>query len=735
MLRTAGFMIFLLSAVSVFAQDNANISLGSTPNASTTGSLRTVKIYFENSRKKKNKVILKGNSTTKTIEFTIRKDEIVTKAQVHLSYIPSPSLQPIISQLKYYINEELLGVIPITANQLGKLNHFELTLDPRYIADYNRLTFEFVDQPIIKCQDVNSDTLWLEVSQSSALELVVQSLPINNDLSSFPRPFFDYLDYGLLKLPMVFAEQPNITQLQAAGLLASFFGSKSLWRGQSFPTYYNQIPKSNFVVFATNSSRPDFLKNYRTVDAPTIEIINNPNNPMKKVLLILGRDDKDLNLAVQAIAQGNILFRGTSVRVNKIESLEKRKPYDAPNWVPTNRPVQFSELEQFKGQLRSKGTIPYPIVLYFNLPPDLFSSKATGVPVHMKYRYSIPPALGFSYVTVNLNDYFVTDYRLSAEGQKKEPHLETKSISKGGSETFTIPNEALQPSNQLQFSFNYVTEYCGNLAINSADIDSTSTIDFSNYYHYMKLPDLSAYINSGFPFSRFADLSESMVLIDKDPEPKEVTTLLNALGNIGSQTGYPATAYTLTNDPSLIKNKDKDVLIIGRIPAKFLDEHKLNLLIERTQSWVREPMRKNELGGPPENSNTIPATLTSVSSSNPVAGMIQVQSPYHSQRSIIALLAEGPSGFDLLNNALTDQEKQTKINGSVSIFRNSGVNSLLVGDIYHIGYIPLWTQFWLVIQKYPISLSIAALLVAVIFTFILWRVIKEVRRRRLKVNN
>lgn len=270
-----------------------------------------------------------------------------------------------------------------------------------------------------------------------------------------------------------------------------------------------------------------------------------------------------------------------------------------------------------------------------------------------------------------------------------------------------------------------MTEYCGNLAINSADIDSTSTIDFSNYYHYKKLPDLSAYINSGFPFSRFADLSESLVLIDKDPEPKEVTTLLNALGNIGSQTGYPAMAFTLTNDPSFIKNKDKDILIIGRIPAKFLDENKLNLLIERTQSWVRKPMRQNELGGPPENSNSIPATLTSVSSANPVAGMIQVQSPYYSQRSIIALLAEGPSGFDLLNNALTDQDKQTKINGSVSIFRNSGVNSLLVGDIYHIGYIPLWTKFWLVIQKYPISLSIAALLVAVIFTFILWRVIKK----------
>lgn len=53
MLRTAGFVIFLLSAWSGFAQDNANISLGSTPNANTTGSLRTVKIYFENSRKKK----------------------------------------------------------------------------------------------------------------------------------------------------------------------------------------------------------------------------------------------------------------------------------------------------------------------------------------------------------------------------------------------------------------------------------------------------------------------------------------------------------------------------------------------------------------------------------------------------------------------------------------------------------------------------------------------------------
>ncbi|MBS2693685.1 cellulose biosynthesis cyclic di-GMP-binding regulatory protein BcsB, partial [Salmonella enterica subsp. enterica serovar 1,4,[5],12:i:-] len=131
-------------------------------------------------------------------------------------------------------------------------------------------------------------------------------------------------------LPMVFAGQPDLAQQRAAGILASWFGSKAQWRGQSFPTLYNALPTQHAVVFATNKQRPDFLRDYPAVNGPTVEMISHPDNPYVKLLLIQGRDDNDLITAVKGIAQGDILFRGQNVTVDKVEQLAPRQPYDAP---------------------------------------------------------------------------------------------------------------------------------------------------------------------------------------------------------------------------------------------------------------------------------------------------------------------------------------------------------------------------------------------------------------------
>jgi hypothetical protein len=44
----------------------------------------------------------------------------VSKALLNLEYTPSPSLLPVQSQLKVYLNDELMGVLPVTKEQLGK---------------------------------------------------------------------------------------------------------------------------------------------------------------------------------------------------------------------------------------------------------------------------------------------------------------------------------------------------------------------------------------------------------------------------------------------------------------------------------------------------------------------------------------------------------------------------------------------------------------------------------------
>ncbi len=64
---------------------------------------------------------------------------VATKALLNLEYTPSPSLLPVQSQLKIYLNDELMDVLPITSEQLGKKSYARVTLNPLYMKDFNRV--------------------------------------------------------------------------------------------------------------------------------------------------------------------------------------------------------------------------------------------------------------------------------------------------------------------------------------------------------------------------------------------------------------------------------------------------------------------------------------------------------------------------------------------------------------------------------------------------------------------
>ena len=104
------------------------------------------------------------------------------------------------------------------------------------------------------------------------------------------------------------------------------------------------------------------------------------------LLLVQGRDDNDLITAVKGIAQGNILFRGSSVTVDDVKQLQARKPYGAPNWVRTDRAVTFAELKTYEQQLQSSGLVPDAINLALNLPPDLYLLRANGIAAGFCYQ-------------------------------------------------------------------------------------------------------------------------------------------------------------------------------------------------------------------------------------------------------------------------------------------------------------------------------------------------------------
>ncbi|MBP2168895.1 hypothetical protein J2125_002087 [Erwinia toletana] len=688
---------------------------------------------------------LRGARPQGQIEFGVRSDEVVTKAVLNLHYRPSPSLLPVMSHLKIYLNDELVGLVTVTADQLGKSQQTQVNIDPRFIGDFNRIRMELVGHYTNVCENPAYSSIWLDIGKDSSLDLSMQKLPVKNDLSHFPEPFFDSRDSRPLSLPMVFAAQPDLAQQKAAAMLASWFGVQAEWHGQAFPVLYNQLPpQQHAVVFATNDRRPDFLKDYPAVQKPTVEIISRPDNPYQKLLLVLGRNDQDLITAVRGIAQGDVLLRGQQSTIDSVKSLAPRQSYDAPRWVRTDRPTTFSELQQYENQFQASGMQPAPITLNMNLPPDLFLIRARGIDMDIRYRYTSPLQNDGSRLAIHLNEQFMQDYPLSMKQDSGRQLLHIPLIQglQESNNQLRIPALRLGVVNQMRFDFDYATTIIGGTSDGRCEtvtpvgnhivIDGDSTVDFSGYRHFMQMPSLGAFANAGFPFSRNADLAQTLVLVTPQPSSEQVSALLNALGNIGAQTGYPALNVQISDDWSKAKSSDADLLMIGVIPQQLREESKINLLVDTAKSWVNKPNRQTVLDNVDASASDRQAeSQTTIGSSGPMAAIVGFQSPFHDQRSVVALMADSPRGWELLNNALLDSGKRAAIYGSVAIVRESGVNSLRVGDNYDVGYLPWWERLWNALATHPVWLALFTVVVVILFALLIWRVMRLVSRRRL----
>lgn len=704
---------------------------------------RDVKLSFAQIAPPPGSMVLRGSNPDGGVEFGMRSDEVVSKALLNLTYTPSPSLLPITSQLKVYLNDELMDVLPVTKEQLGKKVTAQIAVDPLYITDFNRVRLEFIGHYRDVCENPANNTVWLDVARNSSLDLTYRSLKVRNDLSHFPVPFFDTRDNRALELPMVFAASPDLQQQQAAGIIASWFGAKAGWRGQSFPVLFNTLPERNAIVFATNDRRPDFLRDHPAVNAPTIEMIDHPGNPYMKLLVVFGRDDKDLLKAAQGIASGNILFRGDSVTVDEVKPLRPRVPYDAPNWVRTDRPVTFGELKTYEQQLQSTGLEPASINLSLNLPPDLYLMRSTGIDMDLKYRYTMPPVKDSSRMDISLNNQFLQSFNLDSTQDVNKLMLRLPVLQGllDGKNDISIPALRLGAMNQLRFDFQYMNPMPGGTLENCITfqpvqnhvvIGDDSTIDFSDYYHFLPMPDLRTFANAGFPFTRMADLSDTVIVMPKTPSEAQVSTLLNTVGVVGGQTGLAGTSMTIVDEGSQIKNKDADLLLIGSIPQQLKDDKHIDLLVNATQSWVKTPVRHHDLPSIYMDEDDRQASVqTGITSSGPMAAVVGFESPYYKQRSVIALLADSASGYNLLNGALNDSGKRAAMFGSVSVIRESGVSSLRVGDIYYVGHQPWFERVWFALSNHPVLLAIFAAISIVLLAWVLWRLLRIISRRRL----
>ena len=684
---------------------------------------------------------LRGVDASRTIFAGVRLDQIVTAAKLRLRYTYSPALVFALSHLKISINGEAVATVPFDREHAGQLVTQDIPLDPRFFSDYNELRVQLIAHYTLDhCEDPENTALWADVSPSSALMLETAPIRLPNDLALLPAPFFDRRDGRRLQLPFVLPQSPDNATLQSAGVLASWFGALADYRQARFPALGSLPGDSHAVVVGTAAQLPPGLA-LPPIDGPMLIVADNPMAADKKLLVVTGRTAAELAQAADALVLGKAAMSGAAVHVAQVDIGEPRKPYDAPRWLPLGRQIAFKELVDDPHALEVQGTMPDPIRLNLRVPADLFSWSGRGVPLDLRYRYTAPSVQNNSMLSVAINDQLVRSFRLPAaraadsQGRVQLPLL--AGTDARSSNALDIPAFRVGSANQLQLTFSLdsqKTGLCQGVASNPARaaVDPDSTIDFSHFIHYARMPNLAFFANSGFPFTRYADLAQTAVVIPHNPTPADLETLLTMLGHMGQWTGFPALRVQVARPDALPTLASKDLLVIGPsgsgvLPAAWQPSLPLAIAstpaggITRTAFSVKEYWRDGVA------TNEGSARLDE---SGPLGALVGFEQPGAKGRSVVALTATDDARLADLLDAFERSDRLAQVQGDVSLVRGTHVESMRVADTYVVGYVPWYGQIWGRLSRHPILLGVLGTLAGLLLAIGAFTALQELSARR-----
>lgn len=670
---------------------------------------------------------LRGVEGTSSLPLDLPDDIQVVSAKLKLRFTHSPDLLEELSHINVRLDGKHVASLPIEHDEAEQSQEYEVALPAAALEDYTQLNLQLIGHYTLRCENPRHPSLWANIDNQSELTLEVVPRLASNDLNRLPRPFFDARSSSTLTLPFVFAGPPDPATLEAAGTLSSWFGALSDYRGARFPVLHGTLPEAgNAVVLIGAANSLDTL-DLPPAKGPLVAIVDHPGGLGGKLLIVRGRNAEELKQAAQAIALGGETLSGSHAVITQLDVEKPRQPYDAPRWLPGDRPVALGDLTR-PAAMEVRGFSPEAIMVGFRLPPDLYAWRDAEVPLNLRYRYTPRPKSDQSFLRVQLNQRGLISLPIPAAthasgfaGQwlaKLSPDDNTLPAEA----QLMLPVEALSSESQLGFFFHY--DYvsrgeCKDVLIDTmrGRIDPQSTLDISGLRHFIALPDMAAFGNGGFPFTRMADLSETVVVLPQHASAQEQSTYLDLLGLMGASTGYPATRVQLASPEQLETLKGKDILVIaGQDARQTLGPWATRLPVNpntlpatgKTDEPLWQRLWQSLFGTAVAQDAALPAT-------GPAALLTGFESPLSSGRSVVVLAASQPAQLDLAIGAMLDPERLRRIRGSSVSLHADGVRMLDDRTRYHAGSLgPLRHTLWY-FQHHPLLFALlSALTVAVL---------------------
>ncbi len=693
---------------------------------------------------------LSGGQFQGGVDFTLPMDQVITNARLALNLKISPAMAARNATLQLMLNGQPLGTVPLTATD-SDLSRYQLDIPAALMVSSNNLSFKINDGDAMQCQRDLNDKYRVTVLPDSRFELEGQQLDIGTDLSHFPRPFFDSMQMSPTSIAMAFGATLSADAISAGALISSWMGIQADYRGISFAVYHDRLPEQNGILIGHPGEQIGGLTLPQTTQ-PLLKIIDNPANPVYKLLLVVGKDEHELRAAAWRLTRGNFTPQTPALDVTA-QTIPLSKPYDAPRWIPTDRPIKLHELIRKDQTLTATGIWHSPLQVAFRAAPDLFLWDGETIPLHIGYRFPTENWIDEqrSWLSMTMNDTFLHNLPVNKQGA-----LETLWHKLGGDarqESFDMPLEPymIYGDNQLSLYFNIVPKAnapCSTLLNNNikSRIDDDSWIDLSHTRHFALLPNLSYFVGASFPFTRMADYAETVLMLPQNPSETQLATLLDMAARSGNATGtalgHNRVVLGVPTGGGLQELvRDRDVLAVTG-----MDQHDFNQALladspftthdntlgvrapslwQKVQRWMAGDWAAEGLEAD-----------RYFSSNEAWRGFISFRSPWNDERLVVLALGSSDEQLSHLHSDLASARINAGIRGDAAIITNeNGVRSFRVGEQFPSGQMPPQMMVVWYANQHSALLAILGLLVGSLAGWLFYLALKKRERKRLHPEN
>ena len=691
-------------------------------------------------------ITLTGGQLQSGILFTLPGDEVITNARLNLSLRVSAALAARNTSLQLMLNGQPLGTLPLGASD-SDVSDYQLDIPAAMVVSSNNLSFKINDADKLLCEKESAQQYQVTILPKTTLSLEGQQLNIGTSLRNFPRPFIDVQRMTPASVTFGFAANVSQDSVSAAALVASWLGIQSDYRGIRFPVVRGDLPEHNGILIGHPGDKIGSVT-LPAARGPLLQVIDNPNNPVYKLLLVVGADDAQLRQAANRLTTQPLATDASSLNVPP-QPIGTRKPYDAPRWINTSRPVRLSELLRKDQSLTTTGIWHDALRVNFRAAPDLFLWDGDAIPVNLHYRFPSESWIdeNNSFLNVTLNGTFLRNLTVNKVGLLESAWHRLGGDARQEQYTLKLEPYLIYGDNQLALYFNIKPKAdapCGVLLNNNikSRIEEDSWIDLSHTRHFTMLPNLSYFVGASFPFSRLADFSQTTLLLPEAPGDAEIATLLDMAARAGNATGVPLVQNQVllglpNGGTNLTRLQHSDVLAVSTMQHSAFTQQMLAGTAYQTSGntlGVKEPTTVDKLRGwlTGDWSRQQLDADRYFSSNEAWRGFVSYRSPWSADRLVVMTVATSDQQLLRLHDDLNSARINAGIRGDTAIITDeNGIRSFRVGPQFPSGEMPWYMMVVWYANQHSVLMALAALLLSALIGSAAWVMLKRHAWRRL----